>query len=64
MKMIFDDWLNDLEKKIYVHLCDLENPSAEELSARLKMPVETVLILLRRMVAEGKINPEIRDGVK
>jgi DNA-directed RNA polymerase specialized sigma24 family protein len=62
--MLFDDWLNDLEKKIYIHLCDLENLSADELSARLKMPVDTVHILLRRMVEQGKINSEIRVGIK
>lgn len=56
--MLFNDWLNDLEKKIFVLHQGMEVPSPAELSTRLNIPVETVMIILRKMSAAGKIDPE------
>lgn len=64
LKMLFNDWLSDLEKKIFVFGQGMEAPSPAELSTKLNVPVETVVIILRKMAAEGKIDPEKQDGAK
>ena len=56
--MLFQDWLNDLEKKIFFLCQGMAAPSPAELSVKLNLPVETVVIILRKMAAEGKIDPE------
>lgn len=56
--MLFNDWLNDLEKKIFVLCQGMEALSPAELSIKLGLPVETVVIILRKMAAEGIIDPE------
>lgn len=55
--MLFEDWLNDLEKKIFVFSQKVEAPSPAELSVKLNLPVETVVMILSKMAAEGKIDP-------
>lgn len=64
LKMLFQDWLNDLEKKIFVFSQGMAAPSTAELSVKLNLSVETVVIILRKMAAAGKIDPEKSDAAK
>jgi hypothetical protein len=64
LKVLFEDWLNDLEKKIFVFSQGMAAASPAELSIKLNLPVETVVIILRKMAAEGKIDPGKSGGAK